>query len=124
MIKRIALTAAVSLLAFSAASAQKNSSPKSTAGGAIGTSKAPDNVQVLIAPEQRTIIKEYVVRERVPRATVTERVRVGTTLPSSVELHEVPSGWGPAVTRYRYVYTDSGIHFVDPASRRVIYDID
>jgi len=82
------------------------------------------SVSVEIAPEQRTHIKEYVVKEKVPRVTVKERYRVGSTVPADVELRDVPADWGPSVRSYRYYHTDSGIHFVDPASRRVIYDID
>ena len=82
------------------------------------------SVSVELAPEQRTRIKEYVVKEKVPRVTVKERYRVGTAVPADVELREVPADWGPSVRSYRYYHTDSGIHFVDPASRRVIYDID
>ena len=81
-------------------------------------------VSVEIAPEQRTRIKEYVVKERVPRVTVKERYRVGATVPADVELREVPADWGPSVRSYRYYHTDSGVHFVDPASRRMIYEID
>lgn len=82
------------------------------------------SVSVEIAPEQRTRIKEYVVKEKVPRVTAKERYRVGTTVPADVELREVPADWGPSVRSYRYYHTDQGVHFVDPASRRVIYDID
>lgn len=82
------------------------------------------SVSVEIAPEQRTRIKEYVVKEKVPRVTVKERYRVGTPVPADVELREVPADWGPSVRSYRYYYTDQGVHFVDPASRRVIYDIE
>lgn len=82
------------------------------------------SVSVEIAPEQRTRIKEYVVKEKVPRVTVKERYRVGTTVPADVELREVPADWGPSVRSYRYYHTDQGVHFVDPASRRVIYDIE
>ena len=89
------------------------------AGQALGQS-----VTVEIAPEQRTRIKEYVVKEKVPRVTVKERYRVGATVPADVELREVPADWGPSVRSYRYYHTDGGIHFVDPGSRRVIYDID
>ena len=81
------------------------------------------SVSVEIVPEQRTRIKEYVVREKVPRVTVKERYRVGTEVPTDVELREVPADWGPSVRAILY-HTDSGIHFVDPTSRRVIYDID
>lgn len=79
---------------------------------------------VVIEPEQRTRIKEYVVKQKVPRVTVRERYSVGTTVPADVELREVPEAWGPSVRRYRYYHTDAGVHFVDPESRRVIYDID
>ena len=82
------------------------------------------SVSVEIAPDKRTRIKEYVVKENVPRVTVKERYRVGTAVPADVELREVPADWGPSVRSYRYYHTDSGTHFVDPASRRVIYDID
>jgi hypothetical protein len=82
------------------------------------------SVTVEINPEQRTRIKEYVVKQNVPRATIKERVRVGTSVPAEVELREVPADWGPSVRSYRYYHSDSGIHFVDPTSRRVIYDID
>ena len=50
--------------------------------------------------------------------------RSAATLPADVELHTVPSDWGPSVSRYRYVYSNDRIHFVDPANRRVIYDLD
>lgn len=82
------------------------------------------SVQLEFAPEQRTRIKEYVVKEKVPRATIRERVTVGGTVPSDVELRVVPSDWGPSVSRYRYYHSDRGVHFVDPSDRRVIYDID
>ena len=82
------------------------------------------SVSVELAPEQRTRIKEYVVKEMVAPVIVKERVRVGATLPADVELRTVPSDWGPSVSKYKYIYSDNRVHFVDPASRRVIYDID
>ena len=95
-----------------------------TAMAVVFTSQAfAQSVSVEIAPEHRTRIKEYVVKEKVPRVTVRERYRVGTAVPAEVELREVPADWGPSVRSYRYYHTDSGIHFVDPTSRRVIYDI-
>jgi hypothetical protein len=53
------------------------------------------SVEVEIAPESRTRIKEYVVRERVPSVRVRERITVGAVLPEEVELRTVPSDWGP-----------------------------
>lgn len=83
-----------------------------------------EGITVEIAPEQRTRIKEYVVKEKVKPYAMKERVTVGTTLPADVELREVPADWGPSVSKYRYIYHDNRVHFVDPANRRVIYDID
>src|SRR3954447_14484156 len=82
------------------------------------------SVAVEIAPEQRTRIKEYVVKEKVKPVTVKERISVGATLPAGVELRSVPSDWGPAVSKYRYVYSDDHVYFVDPANRRVVTTID
>jgi hypothetical protein len=90
----------------------------------VGVQVGPVGAGISFEPEQRTRIKEYVVRERIPRTVVKERVTVGGTVPADVELRAVPSDWGPSVSRYRYYYTDSGVHFVDPANRRVIYDLN
>jgi len=67
-----------------------------------------------IAPEQRTRIKEYVVREKVKPITVRERLAVGATLPADVELVPVPETWGPSVSRYRYVYSDDHVVLSSP----------
>ena len=85
---------------------------------------AQASVSIDLTPEYRTRIKEYVVKERVKPYVAKERITVGTTLPADVELRTVPSDWGPSVSRYRYVYSNNRVHFVDPASRRVIYDLD
>ena len=77
-----------------------------------------------LAPEQRTKIKEYVVKQRVKPVTIQERVTVGATLPANVQLMAVPGDWGPSVSRYRYIYHDDRVVFVDPSSRRVIQVLD
>jgi hypothetical protein len=82
------------------------------------------SVEVEIAPEQRTRIKEYVVKERVAPVRMKERVTVGATLPADVELRTVPSDWGPWGSRYRYVYSDDQVVLVEPSSRRVVRIID
>ena len=93
-------------------------------GQGVGVQVGPVGAGISFAPEQRTRIKEYVVKERVRPYVAKERIVVGSTLPADVELHSVPSDWGPSVSRYRYVYSNDRIHFVDPSSRRVIYDLD
>ena len=47
------------------------------------TSQALAQTAVIeLAPEQRTTIKEYVVKKRVKPVTIKERVSVGATLPA------------------------------------------
>lgn len=81
-------------------------------------------VGVTFAPEQRTRIKEYVVKERVAPVTIKERVTVGGRLPADVELRAVPTEWGPSVSKYRYVYSDNHVYFVEPSSREVVHVLD
>jgi hypothetical protein len=80
------------------------------------------STSLTIAPEQRTKIKEFVVREKVKPITVKERLTVGATLPADVELAAVPADWGPEVRSYRYVYSDNVR--VEPSSRKVVQIID
>ena len=79
---------------------------------------------VVIAPEQRTVIKEYVVKEKIRPHRFQSRVTVGATLPADVELAPVPETWGPTFRSYRYVYTGDDVVLVDPSSRRVVEIID
>jgi hypothetical protein len=79
---------------------------------------------IQLEPEQRTKIKEYVVKQKVKPIAMKERVTVGATLPASVTLAPVPADWGPSVTRYRYVYSDDNVMLVDPSSRKVVEIID
>ena len=81
-------------------------------------------VGVTIAPEERTRIKEYVVKERVAPVTIRERISVGAKLPADVELRAVPGTWGPNYTKYRYVYSDNRVYLVEPSSREVITVVD
>ena len=79
---------------------------------------------VVIAPEQRTAIKEYVVKEKIRPHKLQSRVTVGATLPADIELAPVPETWGPTFRSYRYIYTGDDVVLVDPGTRRVIQVID
>ena len=79
---------------------------------------------IVIAPEQRTVIKDYVMKEKVRPHKFQSRVTIGATLPADVELVPVPETWGPSFRSYRYVYTGDDVVLVDPSSRRVIQVID
>ena len=111
-----ALIAAAAVLALGA------STPAFAEG--VGVQVGPVGAGISFAPEQRTRIKEYVVKERVAPVTVKERISVGAKLPADVELRAVPSDWGPSVTKYRYVYSDNHVYFVEPSSREVVHVID
>src|SRR5262245_40120156 len=77
-----------------------------------------------ISPEHGATIREHVVRERIPAATIPGEGRVGVVLPGTVELAPVPDTWGPSVRRYRYVHWNNHVVLVEPSSRRVIQIID
>lgn len=79
---------------------------------------------VQIEPEYRTKIKSYVTEHRVRPGTTKEKIVVGGTVPSDVELEAVPADWGPSLTKYRYVYSGERVMLVDPGSRTVVQEID
>jgi Protein of unknown function (DUF1236) len=89
-----------------------------------GIQVGPVGAGISFAPEQRTRIKEYVVKERVAPVTVRERLSVGTKLPADVQLRTVPADWGPSVSKYRYIYSDDRVYFVEPSTREVVHVID
>ena len=95
-----------------------------TAASLISSAALAQTAVVTVAPEQRTMIKEYVVQKKVAPITMTEKVVVGATIPQNVELVTVPSDWGPTFTKYRYVYTDNHVVLVEPSSRKVIQIIN
>lgn len=74
---------------------------------------------VVIDPEQETVIKEYVKKQ--PLASVKipgVELNVGSTLPDTVELHEVPNA------KYRYVVVDNRTVVVDPGTRKIVKVIE
>jgi Protein of unknown function (DUF1236) len=79
---------------------------------------------VVIEPEQRTTIREYVVKERVAPVTVKERISVGATLPPDVELRTVPSTWGQKFSKYRYIYSGDRVYLVEPTNRTVVQVVE
>ncbi|MER8384867.1 DUF1236 domain-containing protein [Mesorhizobium sp. M0166] len=78
----------------------------------VGAAAAQD---VVIEPQQETIVREYVKKQ--PLASVQlpgVELNVGSTLPDTVELHEVPN------VKYRYVVVDNQTVLVDPGTRRIV----
>ncbi|MER8545724.1 DUF1236 domain-containing protein [Mesorhizobium sp. M0904] len=82
----------------------------------VGAAAAQD---VVIEPQQETIVREYVKKQ--PLASVQlpgVELNVGSTLPDTVELHEVPD------VKYRYVVVDNRTVLVDPGTRRIVKVIE
>jgi hypothetical protein len=110
--KRLILVAAAAGVLMTSAVAQTT----------VTTGIARDSIQV--EPEYRTKIKTYVTEKKLRPLTTTERIAVGTSVPANIELQAVPSDWGPSLTKYRYVYSNDRVMFVDPDSRRVVYELE
>jgi hypothetical protein len=79
---------------------------------------------ISVQPEERTRIKDYVVKEKVAPVTIKERMSVGARLPADVELRTVPNTWGPSYSKYRYIYSGERVYLVEPSSREVVSVID
>jgi hypothetical protein len=86
----------------------------------FGAQALAQQVTVEIAPETRTTIKEYVVKEKIKPVTIKEKVAVGATLPTEIALVPAPQAWGPSVSKYHYVYSNNNVVLVDPSNRKVI----
>ncbi|MDX8512514.1 DUF1236 domain-containing protein [Mesorhizobium captivum] len=70
---------------------------------------------VVIEPEQETVIKEYVHKQPLASVKVPGiELSVGSALPDTVELHEVPN------VKYRYVVIDNETVIVDPGTRKIV----
>ena len=73
---------------------------------------------VIIAPEQDTVIREYVQKKPLASISVPGvELNIGSTLPETVELHtfeDVPD------VKYRYVVVDNRTVLVEPETRRIV----
>ncbi len=91
---------------------------------ALGTALAGSalaQTTVVIKPEQETLIRDYVVTQKVAPAEITGvEIAVGATLPETVELHALEV---PDVT-YRYVVVDGKTVLVEPETRKIVHVIE
>ncbi|TGV55634.1 DUF1236 domain-containing protein [bacterium M00.F.Ca.ET.141.01.1.1] len=82
----------------------------------VGAAAAED---VIIQPEQETVIKEYVKKQPLASVKVPGvELSLGTALPDTVELHEVPN------VKYRYTVIDNQTVIVDPGTHKIIKIIE
>jgi hypothetical protein len=81
----------------------------------VGVSAAAAQDVIVIQPEQDTVIREYVKKK--PMASLSSpgvELNIGTALPDTVELYEVPD------VQYRYVVVDGRTVLVDPSTRKIV----
>lgn len=76
---------------------------------------------VVIAPEQETVIREYVTKKPIASIDLPGiEINIGSTVPDTVELHTIDA---PDVT-YRYTVVGGRTYVVEPDTRKVVHIID
>jgi hypothetical protein len=76
---------------------------------------------LVIAPEQETVIREYVKKKPIASINLPGvELNIGSTVPREVELHavEVPD------VNYEYVVVDNRTVLVEPGTRRIVQIYD
>jgi hypothetical protein len=93
-----------------------------TTGVAGGSTVVVGEHEGIIA-DRRPAFREYIVQQRVPNYTISERVVVGTVLPETgVTYYDVPQTFG--ATPYRYTVVNGQTILVEPRSRRIVQVVD
>ncbi len=72
----------------------------------------------ILSADQSAKVHEYVMKERRPSVKVTEKVAVGTVLPTSVELYPLPADLG-AKGDYRYGVVNEHTVLVEAKTHKV-----
>ncbi|BCG98107.1 hypothetical protein MesoLj131b_01070 [Mesorhizobium sp. 131-2-5] len=71
--------------------------------------------EVIVTPEQDTVVREYVKKQPLASVKVPGvELNVGTALPETVEIHEIPK------VKYRYVVIDNRTVLVDPGTHKIV----
>ncbi|HET7886208.1 MAG TPA: DUF1236 domain-containing protein [Bradyrhizobium sp.] len=116
------IAAATLVAAVSAPIAAQAQNTVGVAGSGTGTVMV-DNGTVGIAADQRPAFRQYIVQERVPNYTISDRVVVGAILPESgITFYDVPQSFG--ATPYRYTVVNGETVLVEPRSRRIVQVVD
>jgi hypothetical protein len=86
--------------------------PGAVVGGAAGA------IAGAIADENAPRFRTYVIEQRHPSVAFTGDVVVGTTLPNTVVLYDVPPDYN--VRTYKYAIVNDRVVLVDPVTFRVV----
>jgi hypothetical protein len=114
----LAIAAIAGAMAIPIAAQAQSTITTGTAGGTVVIGEHEG-----IVADQRPAFREYIVRERVPNYTISERVTVGAVLPETgVTYYDVPQSFG--MTPYRYTVVNGQTILVEPRSRRIVQVVD
>ncbi|MDR6101685.1 hypothetical protein QE369_001863 [Agrobacterium larrymoorei] len=87
--------------------------------------KNGSNVSINVTTEQRTEIRNVIVENKVEAVRPTFSVSVGTAVPRTVKLHELPARVIKIVPQYRdyeyIVLSDERIIIIDPVRYEIVY---
>ena len=76
---------------------------------------------VVIAPEQETVIREYVKKQPIASIDLPGvELNIGSTVPDTVEIHKIDA---PDVT-YSYTVVGGRTYVVDPGTRKIVKILD
>lgn len=76
---------------------------------------------VEIAPEQETVIREYVKKKPIASIDLPGvELNIGSTVPDTVEIHRIDA---PNIT-YSYTVVGGRTYVVEPATRRIVHVIN
>jgi hypothetical protein len=108
---------------------QDNNQRAKQSGGEGGKSKAkPREASSKIQPQQKTVIKQRIVERNVRPAQVNFSVNVGSVVPRTVVLYDLPAEIieiAPAYRAYKYVLADDDtIVVIDPDTWEIVDVID
>lgn len=94
-----------------------------TAAAILGGMSLAHAQDVVIVPEQETIIREYVTTQEVEPVEIPDvEISVGSTIPETIELHRVEAPDMDA--EYQYVVVDDRTVLVEPETRKIIHIIE
>lgn len=76
--------------------------------------------KITISQDQRAKISTYVGQQKLKPVAFPVKPNRGSKIESAVALSDVPSEWGADLGKYKYVYTNNRVLFVNPDSRAVV----
>lgn len=93
-------------------------------GGNDGKGKQQRHAGKKLEPKQRTVVKETIVKRNVRPVQVNFSINVGSAIPRSVVLYDLPPvliEYEPSYSRYKFIMTDDDtILVIDPETWTII----